>query len=256
MKIGYLQINPRFLRVEENVGRALKALEKTQSDLVVLPELFSTGYVFRSKAEVRRGAERAAGGPTVRALTDFARRRGMAVAAGIAERSGGKFYNSAVLVTPRDVFLYRKVHLFGRERKFFTPGNLGFPVFSYKGAKVGLMVCFDWFFPEACRTLALKGAQLIAHPANLVLPWCPEAMKTRCLENRVFAVTADRVGRERGLTFIGRSQIVSPEGKVLRRASAVREESGGVELDLSRALAKRLSSGNHLLADRRPGMYR
>jgi predicted amidohydrolase len=117
------------------------------------------------------------------------------------------------------------------------------------------MVCFDWFFPEAARTLALKGADLIAHPANLVLPYCPEAMRTRCLENRVFAVTCNRVGRERGLRYIGQSQIVDPWGKILSRASGTLEASAAVSVDLRLARSKRLNAANDLFSDRRPAVY-
>jgi predicted amidohydrolase len=256
MRAVYLQTNPRFLAPEENRERALRTLEGIRADLAVLPELFTSGYNFRSKKEVRRMAETVPGGPTVQALQSLARRRRMAIAAGLAERDGSRLYNSAVLVTPKQVFLYRKIHLFAREKLFFAPGNLGFRVFSYSGVKIGLMVCFDWFFPEACRTLALKGAQVIAHPSNLVLPWCPEAMKIRCLENRVFAVTANRVGRERDLSFIGRSQIVSPRGEVIQRASGTRPENGLALLDVAQAANKQLNRFNNLFADRRPAVYR
>jgi len=254
MRLAYLQTNPRFLAVEQNNADALRRLEKTTADLVVLPEFFSTGYNFRSRKDVARVAEPVTG-PTVRALEEAARRQKRAIAAGFAEREGSRFYNSAVLVTPRKTFLYRKIHLFGREKLFFTPGNLGFRVFDIGAARVGLMICFDWFFPEACRALAVKGAQVIAHPANLVLPWCPEAMKTRCLENRVFAVTANRVGGERGLRFIGQSQIVSPGGQVLSRAPGRASASGVARVDPRHAVRKSLNRFNDLLSDRRPRFY-
>src|SRR5688572_20344097 len=126
MKIAYLQTAPKFLAVRENVGDALARLAEVRADLAVLPELFNTGYNFRSRRDVASVAERVDGGPTVAALRDFARRSGTAVAAGIAERHGNSFYNSAVLATPQKVHLYRKVHLFYREKLFFKPGNLGF----------------------------------------------------------------------------------------------------------------------------------
>ena len=105
------------------------------------------------------------------------------------------------------------------------------------------------------------GADLIAHPANLVLPHCPQAMVTRCLENRVFAVTADRVGTEgrlvgeEPLNFIGQSQVVDPGGNILLRASMTDEEVHVVELDLSLARDKFLNSRNHIFNDRRTDMY-
>jgi predicted amidohydrolase len=117
------------------------------------------------------------------------------------------------------------------------------------------MVCFDWYFPEAARTLMLKGARIIAHPSNLVLPYCPDAMVTRCIENRVFAVTANRVGAERGLRYIGLSEIVDPRGRILHRASATREETRVRDVDPGLAANKRVTEMNNLLTDRRPRSY-
>jgi predicted amidohydrolase len=120
------------------------------------------------------------------------------------------------------------------------------------------MVCFDWRFPEAARSLALGGADVIAHPSNLLKPWCQAAMITRCLENRVYAITANRTGVEdRGgvrLEFTGSSQVVDPDGQVL----AIATESGVqvVDVDLSKARRKNVNEHNHLIADRRPGQYR
>ena len=127
-------------------------------------------------------------------------------------------------------------------------------------AKVGLMICFDWYYPESARTLALKGAEIICHPSNLVLPHCPDAMVTRCLENRVFAITANRIGTEaRGgkppLTFIGNSEVVAPRGKILQRAPRDREEVAVVEIDPAEAADKVLNPYNDLLRDRRIELY-
>ena len=114
---------------------------------------------------------------------------------------------------------YRKIHLFGTEKNCFDPGNSPLKVFDIGSARVGVMICFDWRFPETARTLALSGADLIAHPSNLVLPHCPQAIITRCLENRIFIVTASRVGTEKrtptnSLNFIGQSQVVDPDGDI------------------------------------------
>ncbi len=258
MRVGYLQTSPAFLRPRENLADALERLEREHrrgegADLWVLPELFASGYNFRSRRDVAAVAETVPG-PTTDALADFCRRRGCAVAAGLPERSGKRFYNAAVLATPSKLHLYRKVHLFDRERLFFAAGNLGFNVFEHRGTRVGLMVCFDWLFPEAMRSLALQGAHVVAHPANLVLPWCPEAMKIRCLENRVFAVTANRVGAERGLRYIGRSQIVGIDGTVLARAGE-RPAAAVQAIEPRKALNKRVTRLSDLFAGRRPETY-
>jgi predicted amidohydrolase len=194
--VAAVQTAPVFGDVTGNVERAL-ALVPDACDLAVLPELCTTGYQFVSRAEARSLAETVPDGPTCARLRAFAAARGTHVVAGLAERHGEQVFNSAVLFRPDGGWgLYRKVHLFWEEKMLFDAGDRGFPVFAAAGATVGLMICFDWIFPEAARSLALAGATLICHPSNLVLPHCPDAMITRCLENRVFAVTANRVGAE------------------------------------------------------------
>ena len=122
------------------------------------------------------------------------------------------------------------------------------------------MICFDWFFPESARTLAFRGADVIAHPSNLILPHCPDAMVTRCIENKVFTVTANRTGSEqRGdkekLMFIGKSQITSPKGEILYRASGDREELTVIEIAVEKARDKNLNSMNNLFSDRKKEFY-
>src|SRR2546428_13898516 len=228
---------------------------------MVLPELFNTGYQFVSVDEVRALAEEIPGGPTTERLRKLAAERRMHLVAGLAERAGNRLYNSAVLVGPaRLIGVYRKTHLFFEENLFFSPGDTGFPVFDIGPARVGLMVCFDWFYPESARTLALKGADIIAHPSNLVLPHCPDAMVTRCLENRVFAVTCNRIGSEERagktrLTYIGNSEVVNPADNILRRAAGNQVDLSVVEIDPSEAREKRITPFNDLLAARRPEHY-
>jgi len=125
---------------------------------------------------------------------------------------------------------------------------------------IGIMICFDWFFPESMRALALLGAEVIAHPSNLVLPYCPQAMPIRCLENRVFAITANRTGSEgrkegQSLNFIGQSQVVSPGGEVLVRASGSEEELLTIDVNPQEARNKSLNSFNDIFKDRRPEYY-
>jgi beta-ureidopropionase len=250
MRAGFIQMNPRFLRVEENVDRALHLLERSRADLMVLPELFNTGYNFSSRREIERVAECIPSGYTSQKLLEVSRDRGMTIVAGLAERRGASLYNSAIVARRGRAFTYRKVHLFFKEKKFFKPGN-EFKVFG----DLGVMICFDWFFPESARTLMLKGAKIIAHPSNLVLPFCPHAMKTRCIENRVFAVTADRIGRERDLKYIGRSEIVDTKGRILYCASSNREEVVVRKIDLRDASSKRMTRLNDIILDRRPELY-
>jgi predicted amidohydrolase len=258
MHIAVVQTNPQFGQVEANIKAAFALMEREHADFYVLPELFNTGYNFINTDEVEQLSEKA-DGVTCHAIAEFARRNSCYVVYGFAEKAD-RMYNSSLLVGPEGTIgLFRKVHLFSREHLFFAPGNLGFPVFDLPFGKVGMMICFDWIYPESARTLALRGAQLIAHPSNLVMPYCPDAMVTRCLENRVFAVTANRVGREnRGgvdLKYIGKSEIVSPRGEILKRLPDAEEAIGVAELHLAQASSKRINEFNDLFAGRRPEQY-
>ena len=261
MRIGYFQFEPVFGDIKRNLDRVVARLDRVEADVIVLPELFASGYQFVSQEEVHHLSEPVPDGLTTKTLLDLARARGVTIVAGLPERSGSRYFNSATIVGPAGFMgCYRKTHLFFEETLFFTPGDTGFQVWDIGSGKLGVMICFDWFYPEAARTLALKGAHVIAHPSNLVLPHCPEAMVTRCLENRIFSVTANRTGNEaRGgkatLTFIGQSEIVSPWGKILHRASRDQDELTIVDIDPADARNKHLNAYNDLLRDRRPSFY-
>jgi predicted amidohydrolase len=258
MRLAIVQTNPTFGKNEVNVHTATERMREVPADLYVLPELFNTGYNFTTLDEVDHVAEKS-DGATFRAMRGLAQRNSCYIAYGFAERAD-HIYNAAALVGPSGLLgIYRKVHLFDRENLFFKPGNLGFPVIDLPFGKVGLMICFDWIYPEAARSLAIKGAHLIAHPSNLVLPHCPDAMVTRCLENGIFVATADRVGREnRGdvdLRFIGTSEIVSPKGEILARLGKEEEGIAVVEIDPKDADTKKINRFNDLLTGRRPDQY-
>jgi predicted amidohydrolase len=261
MKVGYLQFDPVFGEIKRNVDFVSDRLRNVECDLLVLPELFNTGYQIASKEEAVSLSEEIPTGPTMSRLRELATGRKMYLVAGLVERDGGRIFNSAVLVGPSGlVGVYRKTHLFFEETLWFSPGETGFPVFDIGQARIGLMICFDWFYPESARTLALKGADIIAHPSNLVLPHCPEAMITRCLENHVYAVTCNRIGSEeragkKKLTYIGQSEVVTPSGQVLHRASPDREELGLVDINPHEARQKQITPYNDLLAGRRPQFY-
>jgi len=260
MRIAFVQYDVRFGDRDWNRGKAADLLAAAWADLAVLPELATTGYVFTSREEAESLAEPVDGGPTVEFWKRLAARLNLHLVAGLAERADGGIYNSCILVRPNGgVDVYRKTHLFHEEKLWFTPGDTGFNVYDIGQARIGMMNCYDWIFPESCRTLALKGADIICHPANLVLPYCQDAMVTRCIENRVFAVTANRYGIERRggkqQTFTGRSRIISPWGRVLAEAPAATESVQVVEIDPSEARNKSLGQFNDLFRDRRPEMY-
>jgi predicted amidohydrolase len=260
MKLAVVQTDPVFGEKRQNIADALRLMESVEADLYVLPELFSSGYNFATQEEAKQLAEPFGKGESFRALEKFSKERKCYVVYGFAEQDGETLYNAAGIVGyDGTTGLYRKIHLFDREKLFFAPGNTPLQVFQTPYGAAGMMICFDWYFPEAARTLALKGAQLIAHPSNLVLPHCPNSMPVRCLENRVFAATANRVGTEdRGgvrLTYIGQSQITSPRGEILYRCSPDKPEIVVCDVDLSLANTKEVTERNHLLKDRRPEFY-
>jgi len=261
MRVGYYQNNPEFGKVADNLDRITAALETAEADLLVLPELCASGYQFVSIAEALHLSEPVPDGPTTTQLLKLAKRKHMVIVAGLPERSGSVCYNSAVVVGPQGfIGCYRKTHLFFEETLFFTPGDTGFHVWDIGAAKIGVMVCFDWYYPESARTLALKGADIICHPSNLVLPNCPDSMPVRCLENRVFAITCNRTGSEarqgkERLIYIGSSEIVSPRGAILHRAPRDQEALCVVEIDPAQARDKSVTPYNDLLRDRRESLY-
>jgi len=261
MRVGYVQMEPTFGEPRGNLERARRLMASAEAELWVLPELFNTGYVFTSTAEVDQLAEHVPDGPTTKGLMQIAQSLSTHIVAGLAARCGDHVYNAAVVISPHGVeSVYNKVHLFAEEKRWFTPGDTNFPVCELNGARVGVMICFDHFFPEAARTLALRGAEIIAHPSNLVMPGVAQrTMTVRALENRVFTVTANRVGTERrngrALRFTGLSQIISPDGRYLARSPEEGEDVQVVDIEPQLAREKQINPWNDLLADRRSEFY-
>src|SRR3990167_3160032 len=262
MRAAFFQTSPIFGKSEANVEKVLAKIHSIDAHLIVLPEFFNTGYQFKSKSEVFQLVEEVPKGGATQRLIEAAKKKRLFIVAGLAERYCSRFYNSSILVGPKGfIGIYRKAHLFWNEKRFFSPGNTPFEVYNIGPAKIGMMICFDWLFPEAARILAIKGADIICHPSNLVLPHCPQAMITRCLENRVFAITANRIGieeriKKQRLRFIGQSEIVAPNGKILYRASGNREEIGIIEIDPKVARDKNITSLNNIFVDRRKKFYK
>lgn len=270
IKVASIQMEPLIGRVEDNVARSIALLEKAAemgAKLAVLPELCNTGYVFESRAEVGALAEVIPDGPSTRAWIDAAKRLDLHIVAGITERSGEIFYNSAVIVGPSGyIGRYRKVHLWGEEALYFAPGDLGFPVFDTPFGRIGCQICYDCWFPESFRIAALQGAELMCVPTN----WVPipgqdpkrEAMANILVmaaahSNSLFIVASDRVGIERDQPFIGQSLIVSHTGwPVAGPASYDREEVLVAEINLADARRKRnWNEFNQVLRDRRTDVY-
>ena len=234
--------------------------------LVVLPELSDSGYVFTGPDEARGLATRAADSPTLRQWRDLAAAHGCAVVGGFCELGdGGLLYNSAALVDESGTrAVYRKAHLWDREKLIFTPGADAPPVVSLPYGRVAVMICYDLEFPEWARLAALDGADLIAAPVNWPAAPCPagerpaEVTKVQAdaSVNGVYVVVADRCGVERGVDWISGTLIAGPEGYLL--AGPVLADHPALlvaDCDLAAARDKRINCRNDLLADRRPELY-
>jgi len=259
--VGYLQYEVAFGEWQHNAETVRRLLDSIEHiNLLVLPELAFSGYDFLDRAEAMRYAEDPQDGATAHFLRGLAYEKNAYIVAGYPERGADAPYNAAMLITPQgDVHNYRKIHLFNREQEIFLPGDAPAPVIETPLGNIGVMICFDWFFPECTRSLALRGADIIVHPSNLVLPWCQRAMFARSLENHVFTITANRTGAEarsgRPLSFSGASQILNPRGECLAAAPSEGEHIGLACVDLFSARDKRIAGLNDLVRDRRPDMY-
>jgi len=259
MKVGYIQTYPIFGDKEKNFEQVNAIIDGVKADLLVLPELFATGYTFISKKEAKSLAEKLEG-QTAHFLIKLSKKTSAIIVGGFIEKNAEEIFNSAMIVSDSEILgVYRKLHLYYKEKLWFSPGNKPPEIYNVKDINIGIMICFDWIFPETVRSLALLGADIIAHPANLVLPYCQNAMVTRCLENRVFTITSNRIGVEkRGVDhfkFTGRSQITSYNGEILSSAPKAEEFVDIVNIDINKSRDKNLNEYNNLFEDRRKEFY-
>jgi N-carbamoylputrescine amidase len=232
-------------------------------DLVVLPELANSGCDLKDRDLAFELAEEVPGGPTVLAWREAAEETGVCVVGGLLEREGDNLHNSAVLLGPGIVGRYRKTHLWDREKLLYEPGRK-LPVFDTPLGRIGLLICYDAWFPEAARTLSLKCAQIICVPSNAPDDWVPERQRrggltmlnVHCIAsanaNRVFVAAANRVGDG----YLGRSCVVDVTGGVLAFAGATEEQIVSAEVDVERGRReKRLTDASHAFGDRNPAVY-
>ncbi len=257
MRTSIIQFAPVFGDIDENIKKIKKLTKKIKTvDLIVLPELASTGYKFRDRDEAIVLSERLQNSRYLEFLSSMASKKSCYIISGFNEREGEKLYNSSVLIGPEGIVgVYRKLHLFWDEKKIFEPGNLGLPVFDTEIGKIGMLICFDWMFPETWRILALKEAAVIAHPANLVLPYCQSVTPSYSLVNRIFIVTANRLGTEENLTFTGNSVITNPKGEIIAYGSFDKEEVITADIDTELAANKMITPENDAFKDRRIDVY-
>ncbi len=262
LTVAALQCAPVLECVDQNVQTIAALAQEIRSDVLVIPELASTGYFYPDKERLMELAEEPEGGVFCDWIRGHSAAYNQVVVAGFAERAGDDLYNSALIALPDSRFyVYRKSHLFYKERFIFQPGDTGFFVVEWNGVRYGTMICYDWRFPESARTLALRGADVILHPSNLVAAkrlWGP-TMQTRSVENKVICITANRYGEEiRGeerLHFSGESQIVDMNGSVLALACPEEDTVITAEVFPEKTRDKSFNPLDHLFNDRRPELY-
>ena len=267
MKIAGVQMDVALGNVSANLEKMaayLRQTSKAGAALTVFPECAATGYCFDRLSEVRKIAQPVPG-PSTEALTRACKANNSYCVFGTLESEGEDVFNAAVLLGPDGVIgTYRKVHLpFLGVDMFTTPGNRPFAVHIAGELRVGMNICYDASFPEAARSLALLGADVIVLPTN----WPPGSectaaccINARALENGVFYLAVNRVGTERGFTFIGQSRACDPVGNTIAMALGTNEEILYAEVDVARARNKHYVRvpGKHEIdrfADRRPEMY-
>lgn len=265
--VAVAQVAPRLGDRDANLGRVEQALREAagaEAQVVVLPELVTTGYVMEPE-ELRRWAE-PLDGPAVALLRSLAHELDLIVVAGLAEADGEALRNTAVLVDPTGLrAAYRKVHLWDRESDLFVAGDQRPPVVDTTVGRIAMVVCYDLEFPEWTRLVALDRADLVCAPTN----WPTEArprgerpievvrVQASASVNRVFVAVADRVGTERGVDWVGGSAVVGPDGYPLGLAEGADEQLLLARCDLTLARDKRTGARkvNDVLADRRPHLY-
>jgi len=264
-RVAVQQLAPTLGDVEANRALALGAIREAidaGADVVVLPELITSGYLFSSRDEVAAAAI-GRDHDILREWAEEAARADVVVAAGFCERGDdGEIYNSAALLDASGLrAVYRKLHLWDAEKLLFAPGTEPPPVVQTRAGRIGVVICYDLEFPELTRAVALAGAQLLAVPTNWPLVPRPDGERppeavvamAAARVNRMAVACADRMGTERGHEWTGGATIVGVDGWV----AAETREPGLLlaDLDLAPALDKRLTDHADAFGDRRPELY-
>jgi predicted amidohydrolase len=257
LKIAQIQFNPRIGEPGKNLHEVESLLARTsEADLVILPELSNSGYNFLDRDHAVSLASTVEESEYVNRLLEIASKNEQHIVTGFHEKEGDELFNSSLFLTPGgEVGKYRKIHLFMKEKEIFSEGNSGLPVFEMNGIRLGMLICFDYLFPEIWRIMGMKGVDLIAHPSNLVTYKAFKVVPAQAVINRFFIFTTNRYGTERDVSFSGRTFAVDPEGDVIAEASANRSEIVETVIDPFKARNKMITTRNHVLEDRRPDQY-
>jgi predicted amidohydrolase len=227
MKISCYQFNIKYKDIQFNLEKVSSKIPTINSDLIILPELFTTGYYFDKKSDLIKFSEKIPDGETTQKLIAIAKQFNKFIIGGIAEIENENLYNTTVIVGPEGlVGKHRKVHLPKLEKHIFSKGQ-NFDIYNINNVKIGIIQCFDSWFPEASRILMLKGANILINPANFGGPYSPNVIKVRPIENKVYSVLCNRIGSEniKGevVKFRGESMIVNYTGDTLAQAGKKEE---------------------------------
>jgi 5-aminopentanamidase len=262
MKIAAIQTYPKHRDIQSNLDAMLETIKSTDAELLIFPELALTGYLFRTPEEALPYAL-TVNSNLVEQLRKACTDAGKSIVFGHLELAGDEMFNSAVTIDHSGSILgvYRKTHLFHFERAVFSPGDTGFTVFdlhTHAGVvKLGVMICYDWRFPESARSLALQGAEVIAIPSNIVTRtgMLHSVLQTRAFENKVIVAFADRVGQEEELTYRGESCIINYNGDILTRLDDSSVGIAAADVAPEETRSKSFSDLNDIFKDRRPDIY-
>jgi N-carbamoylputrescine amidase len=256
ISIGLVQMSCSSSK-EKNLQKALDRIAEAAAagaNIVCLQELFHGLYPCQSENHARFDEAEPIPGPISEALAATAKKHGVVIIGSIFERRAAGLYHNTAVVFDADgstAGMYRKMHIPDDpnyyEKFYFTPGDLGFVAVDTKFGRVGPLVCWDQWYPEAARLTALRGAQVLFYPTAIGWLHAEKAeygtsqhaawetmMRSHAIANGVFVVAVNRVGKEEGIEFWGASFVADPNGNVLARASHDREETMIVECDLDR----------------------
>ena len=281
LSIGLVQMHMSDIP-QQNFERAIAGIRSAAAKgarLVCLPELFSSRYFCQSENTDHFALAEAVPGPTTRQLSALADELGITLIASLFEaRAPGLYHNTAVVIDAGTGYLgkYRKMHIPDDpryyEKFYFTPGDLGFKAFVTRAGTIGVLVCWDQWYPEAARLTALAGAEILFYPT--AIGWHPEERQTvnhvqhdawettqraHAIANGCYVVAVNRTGFEPdptgigGIQFWGQSFVAAPDGSVLVRASAEHDEVIVCEIDLASIGRQRV--GWPFLRDRRIDAY-
>jgi predicted amidohydrolase len=255
--VAQIQFSPILGEIEKNSSKVEMLINRcVGSDLIILPELADTAYNFINKDHALMVSKAIDENPFVKMLLSQSKKLNTSIVSGISEKIGNKLFNSSILVSPKGIIgKYSKIHLFLNEKDIFEEGKGGLDVFEIGDIKIGMLICFDYLFADVWSILAEKGADIIAHPSNLVTYNAFKVVPAQAIMNKVFIATSNRIGDDRGLEFAGKSFMVNPSGEIISEASAENEEVLFSEIDINQSKNKMITDRNHVFKDKRPESY-